>query len=469
MNHVTTNDIPNGQWRNLGHVAYPVTSNAWSLIALEGWRRGLTLEFKGSSRYRLSSENAQVTFKLSRVDSRSAREPIRTLNHKAKTKAAFDAFGVRNPASYSYAPPYTWDVIREDAKQIGFPVVLKAASWSKGKGVFAGIPDEAVLNRCFSELVDVLEVPGMLLESHVSGEDIRAFVVGDRVVAATLRVRANVSGDGSSTVRELIEAKNQKRSMNPYLKGALIIPDEEIDILLERRGFTLDSVVPDGETVWLREKANASAGGDTIDVTDELSADTRQQAVNAVKSIDGIYHGGVDLIIRDRGTEREKSYVLEINGAAELGIHLYPYVGPQRRPDQDIVDFYFPLSSRNSQTDGWFFNLKSIQALLKGTASAVEVSRCPGIEATSYRKATVKGGVQEAGLRKKIVSLALGSEVHGQAENLDSGDIEIIFAGPAEKVEDFFKALHDLAVARALECYVEEAAPSSICLGFRAV
>ena len=49
----------------------------------------------------------------------------------------------------------------------------------------------------------------ILIEEFISGKEFRFFVIGDEVVGILHRVPANVTGDGTKTVSELVELKNQ--------------------------------------------------------------------------------------------------------------------------------------------------------------------------------------------------------------------------------------------------------------------
>ncbi|ETJ22198.1 Glutamate-cysteine ligase/gamma-glutamylcysteine synthetase, partial [human gut metagenome] len=49
----------------------------------------------------------------------------------------------------------------------------------------------------------------VLVEEFVAGTEYRFFILDGKCEAVVLRVAANVVGDGSSSIRELVEKKNQ--------------------------------------------------------------------------------------------------------------------------------------------------------------------------------------------------------------------------------------------------------------------
>ncbi len=80
--------------------------------------------------------------------------------------------------------------------------------------------------------------------------------------------------------------------------------------------------------IYLRGKNNASAGGDSIDVTDDFPAEIKSMAVKALEAT-GLAHGGVD-IIYNKDAEDKRALVLELGSAAEIALHVFPLKGTPR-------------------------------------------------------------------------------------------------------------------------------------------
>lgn len=92
----------------------------------------------------------------------------------------------------------------------------------------------------------------------------------------------------------------------------------------------------------MRQKTNVSSGGDPIDVTDSISDEVKQIAIDAVKAIPGLLHAGVDIIINENRNIDAEGLVIEINPTAQIGGILYPLEGEARDIPKAIVDYYFP-------------------------------------------------------------------------------------------------------------------------------
>lgn len=227
---------------------------------------------------------------------------------------------------------------------IGFPVVIKPNFGSHGIGVSINLrtPEEALnAYRIATEYEDTI-----LVEKFIKGNHYRLLVVGDRMVAAALRLAAHVIGDGESTIEELIERENRENPLRgedhekPLTK---IVVDKVVLAYLEKQRKTLQYVPKKGETVFLRENDNLSTGGIAIDVTDEVHPENAKMAVMAAKVI-GLDIAGVDITVSDISIPLDKSNgaIIEINAAPGIRMHHFPSKGQGRNVADEIVKLLCP-------------------------------------------------------------------------------------------------------------------------------
>src|SRR5699024_10657241 len=98
------------------------------------------------------------------------------------------------------------------------------------------------------------------------------------------------------------------------------------------------SDVPDkDEIVYLKGESNISAGGDSVDVTDNIRSEVREVAIEAVKAIPGLNHAGVDMIVNEKD-----AVVIEINSTGSTALHTFPLYGESQNVAEKIIDYYFP-------------------------------------------------------------------------------------------------------------------------------
>lgn len=420
-------------------------------IALEAWRRGLKVSFLDPElrRYRVEDDAGHaVTFIRSRPHM-STWEAVRVANDKAGTNEALRQAGLPVPGSVVIDPAENGvtDVKRE-ADKLGYPVVLKPLKGSMGHGVFSGIAGEQELERRFKDLAS-MDVQGpIVLESHVRGEDYRVLVYGTRVVAACKRVPANITGDGVNTVQQLIDRKNTLRRENPFLSKGLIKRDHEVEDYLSRHGYDFNSTPARGEYIQLRSAANASAGGDVVDVTWQLPQSIRETAIRATQAIPGLYCAGVDVLYDPAAAAVEDSYaVLELNAHPQIGVNMYPTHGRGVDVPRHIIDLCFPSSKRHPQrnVEQLCFPLGDLIAPLK-RGSASEVSPRP-LPRHRYSVRVTLQSDEPLSLTKStgesLSQLARTHRVSGHAEHLSTGRVRLVVAGSHRGSGHFLTAVKD--------------------------
>ncbi len=218
-------------------------------------------------------------------------------------------------------------------------VVVKPAIGEQGKGITVGVDNEADLERAvalaghFSERV--------LLESCHPGQDLRVVVINGRVVAAAVRKPAQIRGDGSHDARTLIEKQSRRRAA--ATGGESNIPiDEETERCLAAHGYTLDSVIPEGEHVEVRKTANLHTGGTINDVTSILHPRLVEASVRAARRLD-IPVVGLDLMVR--APDQPDYVIIEANERVGLANH-----EPQPTAER-FIDLLFPLSLKSHHRD----------------------------------------------------------------------------------------------------------------------
>src|SRR5699024_5228466 len=266
----------------------------------------------------------------------------------------------------------------------------------------------------------------VIVEKHYVGNEYRIYVVGDHNIGATNRIPANVIGDGVSNIEQLISEKNIERKKNPYLAPKPIKPDYEVNQLLEKSGYNMSDIPPENEMVKLREKSNLSSGGDPIDATDELSSEIKQLAVDTLKVLPSIKHGGVDIIVNPQSND--KGVVLEVNATAEIAFHMFPLKGSARDVPKAIIDYYFP-ETKHVKPNYYFFDFQSILDPLKNW-SVEELKVIENPMCTFYaRKFIISGKIRNVGYMNWIRRQALRNGFHGYARKSNDGKLEVIVFG----------------------------------------
>ena len=266
------------------------------------------------------------------------------MENKTVTKKVLDAAGYRVPTGEEY------DTLEEAVKGYplfanrGFVVKPKSTNYGLGISIFkegASFEDyQAALAIAFAEDTSIL------VEEFLPGTEYRFVVFNGETKAVLLRIPANVKGDGTHTVAELVAAKNQDPLRGTHHRSPLeLIQLGDLEqLMLKEQGYTVDSVPDKDVIVYLRENSNISTGGDSIDFTDEIPADYKKVAEEAVAAI-GAMFCGIDLIIPslEQPADAVGAYgIIEANFNPAMHMHIYPYQGQSRRLTMNVLEILFP-------------------------------------------------------------------------------------------------------------------------------
>ncbi len=254
------------------------------------------------------------------------------------------------------------------ADRIGYPVAVKPVSGHKGIGVTADVQNAEELKAAFARAIKGIpddQPMQIIVEKSIKGADFRLLCVNGRFVAATERRPAWVVGNGHATIGELIERENHKpaRLDTPTSPLSKIQCDEAMEMFLEEQNLSLDSVIEQGRTVYLRKVANLSSGGVSIDATSTVHPD------NIVLAQDIAQHFklvclGIDVISPSLSQSWKSGNfgILEINAAPGIFMHLNPAIGESVDVPSHILETFF-ASGEDARIPIITFNRISVQEL----------------------------------------------------------------------------------------------------------
>ena len=416
-------------------------------IIQEAWKRGLSIKIRilreasGSIEPYYSISNGEKThhFSATRGDLVSV-EAKKLTKNKQTTKEYLVKNKVPTPEGKEFDENIADEEIITYANELKYPVVVKPLMGTGGKGVIANIKNEQELKEALDYVRIQLKSPHIILEKFYEGEDYRLYVLDNQVIGAIKRIRSHVIGNGKDSIRTLINTKNKKRMQLPSLSNRPIKVDAETHTLLKRQNYTLDSVPETNEIIYLKTKNNVSAGGDSIDVTDDVSEHIKGIAIAAANSFPSLPHCGLDMIVNEK---TDTGVVIELNSRAHITQHLFPMEGKARDIPKHIIDFYFPETKNYNRNEAnklyidfdFIFN-----ASLSRYANEISIPKIPSAPIVLKRYIISKCGYTEK-LGNRVRRIAFNNKVNGYIKPLESGNIAVIVGGSKKRVEDFTKRL----------------------------
>ncbi len=262
---------------------------------------------------------------------------------KEETKNLLESFSIPVPTGRII---YDEDDLERAIDRIGYPVVLKPVNGNHGRGATINVTN---WDDAKEALVVAKKISrGVIIEKFITGLDHRVLVIDYKFVAAAKRTPAMVTGDGKSTIQELIDIVNSD-SRRGYghekVLTSIKVDDNTINIL-EEKNLTLNSILPAGEGLHLKSTANLSTGGTSTDVTDLVHPNNVFMAERIAKII-GLDICGIDIMTPDISVPLKENggAVLEVNAAPGFRMHIAPTEGLPRNVAEPVVDMLYPLGS----------------------------------------------------------------------------------------------------------------------------
>lgn len=271
--------------------------------------------------------------------------------------------------------------------ELDFPLVVKPLDGNHGRGVTTHIDN-------ITELLDAyfyakLHAETVVVEQFISGNDYRLLVVNYRLCAASLRLPAMIVGNGHDTIQQLVDQLNQDPRRGDGHQNVLtkVSIDQATLSLLGARRLTLDTVLPVGECLALKNTANLSTGGTAIDVTDQVHPEIARMAERAARII-GLDICGIDLIATDisRPMQASGAAIIEVNAGPGLRMHTHPSEGSPRDVGGAIADMLFPNGASGripvlavTGTNGKTTTTRLLAHLYKQTGRCVGFTTTEGI------------------------------------------------------------------------------------------
>ncbi len=360
---------------------------------------------------------------------------------KELTKNLLHASGVAVPHG---RPAEDADDAWAAAQEVGLPVVVKPQDGNQGKGISVNLTSEEQVRKAYRVAIEFRD--DIMVEKYLPGHDWRLLVIGDKLIAAARRDPPLVIGDGTHTVRELVDIVNSDpRRSDGHATSLTKIRFDEIALArLAEQGYTADSVPPRGVRVILRNNANLSTGGTATAVTDAVHPDLAAAAVAAAQTV-GLDIAGIDVVCDTilKPLEDQGGGIVEVNAAPGLRMHLDPSFGKGRDVGKAIIDMMYKDGSNGripvvaiagtngktttsrligrifeangqrvgmTSTDGVYIQGKQIDdGDCSGPRSARNVLMHPDVDAAVFE--TARGGVLREGLGFDMCDVAVVTNI----------------------------------------------------------
>ena len=257
---------------------------------------------------------------------------------KDLTKSLLKSCGVPIPdGQVVNSPEEAW----EAAEDIGLPVVVKPSDGNHGRGVTLDLRKKEDIEAAYH--VAYPEGSDVMVERFILGDEHRLLVVGGKLVAAARGEVVSITGNGRSTVKELIDTQLNSDPRRGYeeeypLEIIDLATDTKVQLELKRQDLGADSVPVAGRQIVVQRNGNM-----TVDCTDDVHPEVAYIAALAAKVV-GLDIAGIDMVAQDisRPLHAQGGAIVEVNAGPGLLMHLKPAEGAPRPVGQAIIEHLFP-------------------------------------------------------------------------------------------------------------------------------
>lgn len=284
----------------------------------EAARRGIEMEQlvlfgRHTEIYRARMRGMWFYFQSLPIPREKKGESAAWLDDKFLLKQSLSRVGVSVPRSVS-AQKLSQAI--EAVDQLGAYAVVKPRSGSRGRHTSVRVREKADTEAAFASAKKLCR--HIVVEEYLEGPVCRGTVIDGSLSGFFRADPPSVSGDGVSTIRELIQKKNAQK----HDRVQDIVLTEEHRRFLSRGGLTEESVLARGKTTPLTHRTGRLFGGTTRELLGSEHPKLRKYLERAAASL-GVGVVGFDLIITDpeRDPDEQTWGIIEANSLPYIDLH----------------------------------------------------------------------------------------------------------------------------------------------------
>lgn len=182
---------------------------------------------------------------------------------------------------------------------LGGPFVVKpAADTQSGQGVFTNLRSKAQAYRAFRLAATVGDQ--LLVEQYVTGENFRVLIYKGQCLSVIHRRKPGVTGDGQSSIAQLVERENQHRikkdswQIGDPLFAPLLLTKEVLAELASKH-LSPSHILATGEFATFSDVCNYGRGATLREVLEDFNPAIISGSIKAAKLFDAPV-AGIDVI-----------------------------------------------------------------------------------------------------------------------------------------------------------------------------
>lgn len=271
----------------------PMTLRCFQQIAKErGWKEAKYIHSKESYIFATRPDGKKLQFCSCAVPATSYFSGV-LADDKYAAYQLLRSINIPQPETIALSKENYQSEIKELLDKYG-SIVIKPADGAHGNCVFTDLTtyEDAI---AANDYVYVNNSSSIILAQQQLFSDkpeVRAICIGGKFITAFARIPAQVTGDGTHTVAELIDIENSTIRTAPYRSNLNYIDKGSAEDYIKKQGIA-DLVPKEGEKVQVVRVCNTGKGGTMIDITDTFPDEKRKEA-EAIAEVTNLPVVGID-------------------------------------------------------------------------------------------------------------------------------------------------------------------------------
>lgn len=314
---------------NLGIVRFTqdisqVRTTRSKVIWTEAARRGITMEQmhilgRATDFFRAIINGKIIYFESLPIPRHLNLESEQWLDNKMQLKKRLLEAGLPAPRGGGFKK---WPEMKRAFSMLKRPVIIKPAIGSRGRHTTTNIHTEKQLKEAYRAAKQIAE--RLVMEEHLIGSVYRATIVNDKLVGVLRGDPPRVTGDGISTITELVQLKNKNKHADVH--EVEITP--YIENFLSRNNYTTETILPKGQTIDLMEKIGVGYGGYKAEEIEITHPETKR-ILEEVGRLVNFPVMGFDFIVQDitKDPHTQNWGIIECNSLPFIDLHHFPLEG----------------------------------------------------------------------------------------------------------------------------------------------
>lgn len=258
----------------------------------------------------------------------------KTISNDKLLTEQFLAYANVNTPDTRFFKPNEYEKAAAYVKKQSGKCVLKPKDLRQSLGAFRDV-DIDNLGTIWKQNLKIqkqykVKEPLIIIQKQIEGLELRITVIEGTADTATLRAPGYIVGDGTSTIKSLIENKNEQRKKNNFHNKNPFKFNDALNTGLSERNLNLNSVLNKDEYLILYPTVGIGTGRDNIEISDFIHPNIFKLAEKAVTAIPNIQTAGVDIIIEN--LDSEEGTILEVNQNPAFQVNYFNMYGRKQDP-----------------------------------------------------------------------------------------------------------------------------------------